>query len=110
MTNSEAMEALDRALLKLAEQADRDEDLAFALEVVQAERAETEIDANMNGSPPKEPVRKEVAGVGAGAGALVIAWFAEQAGVPMPTEVAAAISAGVGAIVAYLKSESPFIG
>lgn len=110
MEQQEAMAALDRALVKLSEQAEKDDDMALAMEVVQAERTEAEYDGFHEGAEPKEPVRKEVAGAAGGAGALVVAFLAERAGVPMPFEVAAAFALVVGGFFAWLKSESFFVG
>lgn len=107
MDQRDELQALDRALVKLSEQAEKDEDMALALEVVQAERAEAEYDGEFGGgAEPREPVRKEVAGISAFSIALLIIWIAEQLGVPMEMEVALAIAGIIGGVAAFLKSES----
>ena len=107
MEQQEAMAALDKAIVKLGDMAEQDEDMALALEVVQAERAEAEYDGEFGGgAEPREPVRKEVAGISAFSIALLIIWIAEQLGVPMEMEVALAIAGIIGGVAAFLKSES----
>ena len=111
MEQREAMAALDRALVKLSEQAEKDDDMALAMEVVQAERAEAEYDGEFGGgAEPREPVRKEiVAGASAGV-ALIVVWVLTQFGLSVPPDVQAAIALLVGAAGGYLKGESVWVG
>ena len=58
----------------------------------------------MNASPTLQPQPKVVAGGIGGSVAIVLVWALGQAGVNMPPEVAAAVSAILGFVAAYLTS------